>query len=155
MERILVGMDIRETSLGAVYRAIHLAIRIKAPVYILVVTDDGVKSSGDDVLAALEGSVRKKLDLMIQLGRSEGVTVNYYVTQGVYEEEVIRFVEEKDVTLLVLGFVDENPKTKAEREFRKSLGNIRKRVNCSIELVHQKEPSLLAEEGDSSGPKAK
>jgi nucleotide-binding universal stress UspA family protein len=139
MERILVGMDIREAALGAVYRAIHLAIRIKASVHILIVSDAGAALSGEDVLNALEGSVRKRLDLMIEMGRSEGVTINYYVSQGDYEEEVIRFVEENSITLLVLGFLDDEPKKKTGRDFRRSLSNIRKRINCSIELVHQKE----------------
>jgi nucleotide-binding universal stress UspA family protein len=139
MERILVGMDIREAALGAVYRAIHLAIRIKASVHILIVSDAGAALSGEDVLSELEGSVRKRLDLMIEMGRSEGVTINYYVSQGDYEEEVIRFVEENNITLLVLGFLDDEPKKKTGRDFRRSLSNIRKRINCSIELVHQKE----------------
>jgi nucleotide-binding universal stress UspA family protein len=155
MERILVGMDIRETSLGAVYRAIHLAMRIKAPVFILLVSNAEANSSGNEISKALEGSVRKRLELMIEMGRSQGVNVNYYVTQGDFEEEVIRFVEEKNVTLLVLGLAEDGSKTKTGLEFRKTLSNIRKRVNCSIELVHQKESSHLEGEGEPSGPKSK
>jgi nucleotide-binding universal stress UspA family protein len=146
MERILVGMDVQEAALGAVYRAIHLAQRIKAPVYILMVSSPSADMAGEEVSEELEGSARKRLELMIEMGRSDGVTINYYLARGDYEEEVIRFVEEKNITLLMLGFLEDEPGRKTIRGFRKTLSNIRKRINCSIELVYQKGSSLF--EGD-------
>jgi nucleotide-binding universal stress UspA family protein len=155
MERILVSMDVGRASfpastssdgasaegfLGAIYRAIHLAARIGASVHVLLITDREHPLSRDELLTELEGAFRDRLELMIEKGRSEGITVNLYISHGNYEKEVIRFVQRNRITLLILGFPDvasEDPE--AVKTFNKSAARIHQSVDCTVELVQQKE----------------
>lgn len=142
MEKILVSIDCQEVALGAFYRAIHLAIRIKAMVYVLQVVDADKSPAGKDAQGQLDSTSKEILDSMIEMARSEGVTVNYYVTQGDYMEELVRFVRQKNITLLVLGFPDKG--TKLSQNLAKSmLDGILKQVNCAVELVHQRAPLFM------------
>ncbi len=138
MEQILATTDIRQASampseqeigdfFGAVYRAIHLAERIKAAVHILSVSDPSA-------LTGFEQAAEKHLGLLIGNARADGIAIHYYTAKGSFEDEVIRFVRENKITLLVLGI----PEGTSE-SFRKSLGKIRQNVNCTIELVRRKE----------------
>jgi len=142
MEQILATTDIRQASaipvslseqdmtggfMGAVYRAIHLAERIKAGVHILSVSDQSD-------LTDPEEAAKKYLELLIETARADGITINYYTIKGIFEDEVIWFVRENKITLLVLGIPDG-----VSESFKKSLGKIRQNVNCTIELVRRKE----------------
>lgn len=153
MEHILVSMDIRqeavspfpllnqdETSgfLAAVYRAIHLAERIKANVHLLLVWYQEPTSSPVDAFTGLEDAAKKHLELMIEKARSNGVSVHYYISKGNFEDEVIRFVAEKKITLLILGLPYGNSESSVE--FNKALYAIRQNVRCAIELVRRKDP---------------
>ena len=145
MERILVSINSQEVPTGAVYRAIHLAIRIKAAVYILQISNLGRDSPGKEARRQFDSTAKEMLDSMIELARSEGVTVNRYVTQGDYMEEVVKFVKQENITLLVLGFPEKG--SKARWDFSKStLEGILKRVDCAVELVQQKAPLFMSGE---------
>ncbi|MBI5592494.1 MAG: universal stress protein [Deltaproteobacteria bacterium] len=152
MEQILVCMDIRQDAdgpfpllnqdatddfLAAVYRAIHLAERIKANVHILLVIFQKSASSPADSLIGLEGEAKKHLELMIETARSNGVNVHHYIAKGNFEAEVIRFVTEKKITLLILGLPHGDSENSVE--FNKTLNGIRQNVRCAIELVRRKE----------------
>jgi len=153
MEHILVSMDIRQDAdspfplinqdetggfLAAVYRAIHLAERIKANVHILLVWYQEPVSSPAGAITGLEDAAKKHLDLMIEKARSNGVNIHYHIANGNFEDEVIRFVAEKKITLLILGLP--HGETESSAEFNKSLYAIRQNVRCAIELVRRKEP---------------
>lgn len=153
MEHILVSMDIRQDAdspvpllnqdetgsfLAAVYRAIHLAERIKANVHILLVLYGKAVSAPADAVVGLENAAKKHLELMIENARSSGVNVHYYLSQGAFEDEVVRFVREKKITMLILGLPDEESENSGE--FKKTLYGIRRNVRCAIELVRRKEP---------------
>lgn len=158
MEHILVSIDARQASLGAVYRAIHLAKRIRSSVDVLLVSQPESRPSGKDS-PGQEEPLRKGLDLMLERGRSDGVAMNYYVAHGDFAEEVIRFAREKKTTLLVLGLPDAAPEGSGQqKEFDKSLARIRQGVKCYIELVQQREatgaepdPDGSSERGGGSG----
>jgi hypothetical protein len=158
MEHILVSMDIRQDAesplpllnqdetggfLAAAYRAIHLAERIKANVHCLLIYQKPA-SSQTDTFTGLEDAAKKHLELMIEKARSNGVSVHYYIANGNFETEVIRFVAEKKITLLILGLPHGESETALE--FKKSLNAIRQNVRCAIELVRRKEPLLNKEE---------
>jgi nucleotide-binding universal stress UspA family protein len=154
MERILVSMDSRKSMpprldksregvvsgfMGALYRAIHLAERINAAVHVLVVLDGEEGSAGQGTFADREDSVRQGLDLLVEKGRSDGVRVNCYIAHGDYEEEVIRFVKENRISMLVLGVPDTGSgDTESLQKFDKSLRRIRQGIDCMIELVQRK-----------------
>jgi nucleotide-binding universal stress UspA family protein len=153
MEHILVSMDIRQDAdspfplinqdetggfLAAVYRAIHLAERIKANVHILLVWYQDPASSPADAFTGLEDAAKKYLELMIEKARSNRVSVHYHIANGIFEAEVIRFVAEKKITLLILGLPHGD--SEGSVEFNKALYAIRQNVRCAIELVRRKEP---------------
>jgi len=136
MERILVGMDVRQSNLEGVHRAIQLASRIDATVTILLVSDQNDPSTHQEILQELGDAVRKRLELLMEMGRADGVEVNFYVARGDYREEVIRFTQHNQISLVVFGL----PKAgqQSADEFHQWLAGIRHRISCRIELVQEK-----------------
>jgi nucleotide-binding universal stress UspA family protein len=133
MERILVSMDSRHEAWEAWSRALSLAKRIDAKVYaLLVLPSTGVDSNSPFHSAASE-SVGKRLELLIQSAEMDGIHVNYFVTEGCYEEEVIRFIEHNRITLFIVEPADWASRL-PERDST-SLQKIRHRIKCRVELV--------------------
>ena len=137
MEKILVGMDASAMTLWAPIHAINLGKRIKAKVYILLVINPAMASTQRDLEEEIEAAARKKVEALIDEGRSEGVVVDYYITHGTYEGELIKFIEENGITLLVVGFSLAKDKGSGG-EIVDVLENIRHRINCRIEVVHER-----------------
>ena len=137
MEKILVGMDARAITLWAPIHAINLGKRIKARVYILLVINPGMVATPDDLQEEMEAAARKKIEALIDEARSEGVVVDYYITHGTYEGELIKFIEENGITLLVVAFPSAKDKSSGG-EFVDVLENIRHRISCRIEVVHER-----------------
>lgn len=137
MEKILVGMDASAITLGAPIHAINLGKRIKAKVYILLVVNPSTASNRNILQEEMEAAARKRIETLIDEGRSEGVVVDYYITYGTYEGELVRFIEENEITLLVVGFPSGGKWGKAG-ESDDVLENIRHRINCRIEVVHER-----------------
>lgn len=91
--------------------------------------------------------MRKRLELLIELAKSEGVRVDYFIAEGNYEEEVIRFVEQNRITLLVAESAEEE-NSNSERELAQ-IRTIRHRVACRVELVSPRKPqNFCTEESD-------
>lgn len=126
MERILIGTSPRHGAFAALPRAISLAKRIKATVYVLFVSPDGSPPAGDENYG--------RLRLMVQQARQDGVGIEYFVTEGGYEEEVIRFARDRKITLLVSESADGEGRA-AERDSQQSLQRILHGVSCRVELV--------------------
>ena len=137
MEKILVGMDASAITLWAPIHAINLGKRIKAKVYILLVINPGTASNQRDLQEETEAAARKRVEALIDEGRSEGVVVDYYITHGTYEGELIKFIEENEITLLVVGFPP-GEEWSSVGESVDVLENIRHRINCRIEVVHER-----------------
>ncbi len=89
-----------------------------------------------DIFQELQDSVRKRLELLMEMGRADGVEVNFYVAQGDYREEVIRFTQHNQISLVVFGL----PRVgqQSADEFHEWLAGIRHRISCRIELVQEK-----------------
>lgn len=137
MEKILVGMDASAITLWAPIHAINLGKRIKAKVYILLVISPGTASNLRNLQEEMEAAARKKVEALIDEGRSEGVVVDYYITHGTYEGELIKFIEENEITLLVVGFPPGGEWSRMGESVN-VLENIRHRINCRIEVVHER-----------------
>jgi nucleotide-binding universal stress UspA family protein len=101
------------------------------------VINPGTASKQRDVQEEMEEAARKRVEALIDEGRSEGVVVDYYITYGSYEGELIKFIEENEITLLVVGFPSGGEWGNA-RESDDVLENIRHRINCKIEVVHER-----------------
>lgn len=132
MERILVSMDARHGAWEAWSRAISLARRIDARVYALLVYPPGVKGRADGDPND-EAGVRHRLELLIESAKSNGIAVDYFISEGRYEEEVIRFAEHNRITLMVAES-PEGEMRHSDREFT-SFQKIRHRITCRLELV--------------------
>lgn len=132
MERILVSMNTRCGAWGAWSRAISLAKRIDAKVYALLVlpsTTDAAK----DLLTKSSFNIRHRLELLIELAKSEGIRIEYFISEGDYEEEVIQFVDQNRITLLVAESAGAD-----SRQTDRTIPAIRKilhRIKCRVELV--------------------
>ena len=63
--------------------------------------------------------------------------VDYYITHGASEGELIKFIEENGITLLVVGFPLAKERSSGG-EFVDVLENIGHRINCRIEVVHER-----------------
>ena len=140
MERILVSMNFRSGSWGAWSRAISLARRIEAKLYVLLVLPPSPKGAGTEEHNAA-GSTRERLELLIEIAKSEGARVEYFISEGNYEEEVIRFVEQNRITLVIAESPDEeNPRS--ERDLAQ-IRKIQHRIACRVELVSPRKTQNL------------
>ncbi len=142
MERILVSMNSQWGAWGAWSRAISLARRIDAKLYALLLIPPSEHRAGTADKLNTPGGVRERLELLIELAKSEGVHVDYFISEGCYEQEVVRFVDQNRITLLVAESPEEeNPNS--EREFAQ-ISRIRHRISCRVELVSPRKTQNLS-----------
>lgn len=136
MEKILVGIEPKMTGLWPVIYALNLAKRMEVRLYILLVENSEAareqqEDSGD------EPSLKSRLEDLILKGRSEGLSIDYYITGGSFTDELIRFIQEEKISLLVVGYAIKDKK-KRLRNIPELLKEIKLRTNCRIEVVQQK-----------------
>ena len=129
MEKILVGLDPGKTSLWAAVHALNLAKRIQARLYFLLVIDpEATKGSDESLIRQIEASMKASLESLIEEGISEGIPVDYYITYGQYDNELIKFVKENRITMLVVG--SPTPQDGRLEDFDDLLERIRHRIDC-------------------------
>ncbi len=139
MEKILVAMDSAWTHFLAAVHALGLAKRIKAKVSFLLIFPSpptGLAYPAETADAAL---VKKRIDALVEEARADGVVIDYYLAYGDYENELLNFVQEHRVTLLVIESSTSSGRApEAAREF---IDKLRHRINCRIEIVNEKQES--------------
>ncbi len=142
MVKLLVGIDAKMTGLWSVVYALNLAKRMDIKIAILFVSDAASSSpspaAGQEQPEKEDTSIKRRLEKLITDGRSEGISIDYYLADGSYKEEVIKFIKEKGITLLVVDFPYADRKEASEK-LPELLGEIKLRTNCRIEVVHQKD----------------
>ncbi|MBW2108311.1 MAG: universal stress protein [Deltaproteobacteria bacterium] len=136
MERILVGMNPASASFWAGLHALSLAKRIDARVCFLYVVDPRSEDHVQHTYQDIRSDAKKTVERFVEKARAEGIAVDYYVSEGDYESELIRFIQEKRITMLVLGAPGGH--AVAPARFTSFLDRIRHRVDCRIEVVHEK-----------------
>ena len=148
MEKILVVMDPQKPLFFAGIHALNLAKRINAKVYFLLVFPP--KEPGKPAEDSNEAAVKQKVKTLLEEARSDGLTVDYYLAYGNYESELVSFVQENKITLLV---VESSSERGESRElFREFLDKLRHRINCRIEVVNEKPENLGRKEDNSVAP---
>lgn len=136
MEKILVAMDsLRPHSFAGIH-ALNLAKRISATVSFLLIFPAAPDSAGSRTEKDNQAFVKKNVHALLEQARSEGIAVDYYFAYGNYENELVNFVQEKNVTLLIVENTDSQSESTAVP--RKFLNKLRHRINCRIEVVHKK-----------------
>lgn len=141
-------MTSRHGAFAALTRALSLARRIEARVHVLFVTErPGETVRGAPPLA--EADDRRRVRLLVQRAREEGVGIEYFVTEGDFEEEVIRFARDRKITLLVSESAEGEGRA-SEREAQ-SLRRILHGVSCRVELVTpRREPNETQAKGEAT-----
>lgn len=136
MERILVAMDPVQTNFFAGIHALNLAKRIRAKVHFLLVFPAHHEQPSNPGEKSNHLIVKKRVEALIEEARSDGITIDYYLAHGDYESELVSFVQENDITLLVI----ECPAGHggAAEGCRELLDKLRHRINCRIEVVNEK-----------------
>jgi nucleotide-binding universal stress UspA family protein len=136
MERILVAMDPLHTHLFAGIHALNLAKRINARVSFLLVFPGSTMQSSNPTENENAFAVKKNVEALIEEARSDGITVDYYAASGNYENELVNFVHENRVSLLVVeSAAGQGDSGEAARHF---LDRLRHRIDCRIEVVNEK-----------------
>lgn len=136
MEKILVAMDPLRPHFFAGIHALNLAKRISAKVSFLLVFPPPIYPDVDRTHRENQASVKKNAQALIEEARSEGLAVDYYTTYGNYENELVTFVQENKVTLLIVESTDgQGESTDIHKHF---LNKLRHRINCRIEVVIKK-----------------
>ena len=136
MEKILVGLDLEKISLWAAVHALNLAKRIQARVYFLLVINPADKGSEESLMRQVEASMKVSLESLIKEGIADGIPVDYYISYGQYDNELVKFVKENRITMLVVG--SPTPQDGHLEDFDDLLEKIRHRIDCRIEIVHEK-----------------
>lgn len=134
MERILVALDPGRTSIWTIVHGINLGKRVSGRVYILIISK---KNSSRSIEKHINSDVQKRVESLIDEARSEGLFVDLYVTHGSFDHELIKFIKENKISLLILG-VPVSSKEGSLQKFLKFAEKIRQRVDCRIEIVNEK-----------------
>ena len=109
-----------------------MARRIDAKLYALLVLPPSGSGAGTEERNA-PCMTRERIELMIEIAKSEGSRIDYFISEGNYEDEVIRFVEQNRITLVIAESPDgENPG--CERDLAQ-IRKIQHRIACRVELV--------------------
>jgi hypothetical protein len=140
MEKILVGVTPENDHLWAGIHALSLAKRIKAQVTFLLILDPVKETTRPREREEAEKSVKKSLESIIDQARSEGVQVEYYMAWGSYEGELVRFVKENKMSLLIIDW----PACEkgAAGNAKDILEEIRHQIDCRVEVVQEKSSDL-------------
>jgi len=128
MERILAAMTPDNSSIRACIHALNLAKRINAHVFFLVLTDSVLKApvsqhSGENFM--------NRIETLIEQGRADGVPLEYYRADGDHASQLVDFVKQNKITLLVIAAGSDA----GDEEFIRKLHH---RLDCRIEVVQMK-----------------
>jgi len=132
MEKILVAIDARYGAWAALSHACSLGKRMDVDLNVLLINPKH-RGKGKAVGCALEPAVKKRLELLMEAAKSEGITINYFMTEGSYEEEVIHFVNHHKITLLVCETRGGDARSAAKDAI--ALRALSHRLHCKMEVV--------------------
>lgn len=104
-ETLLLATDGSDCASRASERAVELASLFGATLHALYVVDQSVAhlSSWDIVVEEQETEGEAALDRIGERGREQGVTVEKHLRRGVPEDQIIDFVGDYDVDMVVMG----------------------------------------------------
>lgn len=138
MNRILVAVEPGHPSVSAAVYALNLAQRIQAQISFLLIDDPGNEMDATAGETNDEPSVQKQLQSLISNSSlRDGVKVNFYVASGSYEPELVNFVQQNRISLLIFGFPAPGQQEEAAR-FLERLMNIKQKINCRVMIVSEK-----------------
>ena len=137
MASILVGMDSEMTHMWAFIYALNLAKRMQLNISVLLVTGPSGTRKEKKKTPSKLSPIKVRLEKLIANGRLEGLSIDYYLACGTFKDELIKFIQEKRINLLVIDFLDPGRKIGGDN-FQEILEEIKLRTDCRIEVVHKK-----------------
>ena len=132
MEKILVAIDARYGAWAALSHACSLGKRMDVDLNVLLINPQNQgtgKAGGCDP----EPAVKIRLELLVEAAKAEGITINYFMTEGSYEDEVIHFVNHHKITLLVCETRGGDARSAAKEAV--ALRALCHRLHCRMEVV--------------------
>jgi nucleotide-binding universal stress UspA family protein len=111
IKRILFPTDFSEGALNALPYAIDLAKSYGAKLHLLHVVYDIATASGlyvphisvDELYKELDTSAQKELEKFGATAKKDIKDVEYTVIRGVPYEEILKFAQEKNIDLIIIG----------------------------------------------------
>ncbi|MDD5641434.1 MAG: universal stress protein [Syntrophales bacterium] len=115
-KRVVVAVDLREPSSGAVTYALSLAGRLQTPLILLAVTPpprNRAQPGADPAGAGLPADQKHWLDQAVKQGRDAGVSLELFLATGPFSQAILEFVGSRgDIQFLVMA-AGETGKTSA------------------------------------------
>nr|WP_320009717.1 universal stress protein [uncultured Desulfobulbus sp.] len=142
MEKILVALDTKHGAWAALSHACSLAERMDVELYVLLVHPSS-KEKQNSAEFALEAAIKSRLELLLEAAKNKGIRINYFVSEGTYEEEIIQFVNHYRIGLLVCETTGSAARISAKEAL--FLRALRHRLRCKLEVVAAGKAPLLAE----------
>ncbi|WP_028315650.1 universal stress protein [Desulfatibacillum aliphaticivorans] len=140
MKKVLVGMDSRTENFWPFIYAVNLAKRVQMKLYVLLVMSPQKSSSESEKGPKGGSSFRKRLETLISDGRSMGISIEYYIANGSFKEELMGLIQDQKISLLVLGAPPAGTRGDLEK-MDSLLEEIKFRTSCRIEVVHPRNPA--------------
>ena len=134
MEKILVAIDGKHGAWEALSHACSLAKRMHVQLNVLFVAAS-TRSHLSHAETDAENYIKKRLGLLFEAAKSEGISINYFIAEGNYDDEVITFINHNKITLLV----HETPEGDTRSAGKESaICSLRHRIACKMEVVAPK-----------------
>lgn len=139
MEKILVAINDKEEAWEALSHACSLAERICARVSVLLVRPVARPVPPPYEIEETE-EYRKRLELQVESAKAEGIAINFFITEGNYEDEVISFINANGISLFIhetrAGHGPRGKRIKAANMKPAAiLGRLRHKIPCRMEVV--------------------
>jgi nucleotide-binding universal stress UspA family protein len=140
-EKILVVQDSRPSSHHAFRYAVQLAKRIGAQVAVLAVAEPEVEhtywlSVQQTMFEEKQRQFRETLNLLVNLGKEQGVEVEGHIVSGDLDEAVVRYVEQnKSVGMVILEGPEPGRKGKESWAWSPLLKSVREALPCPLITV--------------------
>jgi len=135
MKNVLIVVEKSESSLWLAYYAMGLTHRIAARVSILMVVDDEYTGSSPESGEWI-GSPEKRLESILAEDHSDTAHINYYVTRGLMEEEIPKFIRENAISKTFIGQPEGN-RPDAYAKLMKMIDAVNTTTRCEIEVVQK------------------
>jgi K+-sensing histidine kinase KdpD len=134
MEKILVAIDGNHCAWAALSHACSLAKRMRVQLNVLFVAAS-TKTHLSRAQTEAEDHIKKRLGLIIEAAKSEGISINYFITEGSYDDEVIAFIKHNKITLLVHETPEGDSRSAGKEP---AICSLRHRITCKMEVVAPK-----------------
>lgn len=135
MKKVSIVVDESESSFWLAYYAMGLSSRIPVEVSILMVRDDEystIEPGSDEWI----GSPEKKLESILAEEHFGSTHIDFYVLNGLMEEEIPKFIRENGISKLFIGRPQGNvPELYAK--LMRTIDAVTTGTHCEVEVVQK------------------